>query len=193
MNRPFAVLIGGPAGTGKSTLGAALAPRLGAALLDLDVATGPLTAVVAELVGRVDLGDPLLAARTRKPRYDTLFALARDNLRAGLPVVLVAPFTAERSADGWAAVAEWLTAYARGLVLVWLHLPPDRLVERLARRGAARDADKVMRPDTFLAGVDDSPPAVPHLRLDATRPVADMAGRVARELARRGLAIDGRP
>jgi predicted kinase len=193
MNGPFAVLVGGAAGTGKSTLGAALAPRLGAALLDLDVATGPLTAVVSELVGRADLSDPLLAARTRKPRYDTLFALARDNLRAGLPVVLVAPFTAERSADGWSAVAELLTAYARGVVLVWLRLPPDRLVERLARRGAARDADKVTRPDRFLAGVDDSPPAVPHLGLDATRPVADMVGRVVRELARQGLAIDGRP
>jgi predicted kinase len=191
MNRPFAVLVGGAAGTGKSTLGAALAPRLGAALLDLDVATGPLTAVVSELVGRADLSDPLLAARTRGPRYDTLFALAQDNLRAGLPVVLVAPFTAERSADGWSAVTERLTAYAGGLVLVWLRLPTDRLVERLARRGAARDADKVTRPDTFLAGVDDSPPAVPHLGLDATRPVADMVGRVVRELARHGLAIDG--
>ncbi|MGH3179137.1 MAG: AAA family ATPase [Streptosporangiaceae bacterium] len=43
-------MIGGPPATGKSTLAAALAPRLGAALLDLDVATGPLTRVVSGLV-----------------------------------------------------------------------------------------------------------------------------------------------
>ena len=45
------MLIGGPPATGKSTLAAALAPQLGAALLDLDVATGPLTRVVSELIG----------------------------------------------------------------------------------------------------------------------------------------------
>jgi len=39
MTRPAAVLIGGPPATGKSTLALALAPRLDAALLDLDVAT----------------------------------------------------------------------------------------------------------------------------------------------------------
>ena len=45
------MLIGGPPATGKTTLAEALAPRLDAALLDLDVATGPLTAVVAGLAG----------------------------------------------------------------------------------------------------------------------------------------------
>jgi shikimate kinase len=49
MNRPAAVLIGGPPATGKSTLAAALAPHLDAAILDLDVATGPLTRVVSDL------------------------------------------------------------------------------------------------------------------------------------------------
>jgi LacI family transcriptional regulator len=43
VTRLAAVLIGGPPATGKSTLAAALAPHLAAALLDLDVATGPLT------------------------------------------------------------------------------------------------------------------------------------------------------
>jgi hypothetical protein len=42
MNRPAAVLIGGPPTTGKSTLAAALAPHIDAAILDLDVAAGPL-------------------------------------------------------------------------------------------------------------------------------------------------------
>ena len=53
-----AVLIGGPPATGKSTLAMALAPRLDAALLDLDVATGPLTRVVSQLSGRARPGRP---------------------------------------------------------------------------------------------------------------------------------------
>src|SRR6266567_2151723 len=51
VSRLAAILIGGPPATGKSTMAAALAPRLGAALLDLDVATGPLTRVISGLTG----------------------------------------------------------------------------------------------------------------------------------------------
>jgi predicted kinase len=51
VTRLAAILIGGPPATGKSTLAEALAPRLGAALLDLDVATGPLTRVISGLTG----------------------------------------------------------------------------------------------------------------------------------------------
>ena len=61
MRRLAAVLVGGSPATGKSTLAAALAPRLDAALLDLDVATGPLTRVVSKLAGVHDLDDPVLA------------------------------------------------------------------------------------------------------------------------------------
>jgi predicted kinase len=183
VRRPGAVLISGAPATGKSTLAAALAPRLGAAVLDLDVATGPLTAVVSALIGVADLGDPRLASLTRAPRYDTLYALAEDNLRAGVPVVLVAPFTAERAADGWTAVAGRLAAHAAGVTLVWLDLPPAELVRRLTRRAADRDTDKVRDPDAFLATADREPPAAPHLRVDATARVSDQVDLVLAHLA----------
>jgi predicted kinase len=178
MKRPCAVLISGAPATGKSTLAAALAPRLGAAVLDIDVATGPLTSVVSDLIGVADLSDPQMARLTRAARYDTLYALAEDNLRAGLSVVLVAPFTAERSERGWNAVLGRLEAHAAGLVLVWLHLPSDQLIERLKRRAAARDTDKVSKPGAFLAAIDRVPPAAPHLALDATMQVEDLVDRV---------------
>jgi predicted kinase len=188
---PCAVLISGAPATGKSTLAAALAPRLGAAVLDIDVATGPLTTVVSDLIGVADLSDPRIAQLTRAPRYETLFALAEDNLRAGRSVVLVAPFTAERSVDGWNAVVDRLKAHAAGLVLVWLRLPADQLVDRLRQRDAARDTDKVKNPDAFLAAIDHDPPAAPHLALDATEQVAELVDRVVAHPALRGLAIDG--
>jgi predicted kinase len=183
MKPPTAILIGGAPATGKSTLAAALAPRLGAAVLDLDVATGPLTRVVSGLIGAADLSDPRMARLTRDPRYDTLFALAEDNLRAGMSVVLVAPFTAERSVDGWNAVAGRLKAHTVDVVLVWLQLPADQLIERLQQRDAARDADKVKDPDAFLAAIDRDPPAAPHLAVDATLPVADQVDCVVAHLA----------
>jgi predicted kinase len=191
MRRPRAILISGAPATGKSTLAAALAPRLGAAVLDIDVATGPLTDVVSRLLGVADLSDPRIAELTRTPRYDTLLALAEDNLRAGISVVLVAPFTAERSMDGWTAVADRLAAHGAGPALVWLRLPAHRLVERLKRRDAARDTDKVQDPGAFLGTLDGSPPTAPHLALDASMQVADLVDRVISHLARHGLAIDG--
>jgi predicted kinase len=184
-----AILIGGAPATGKTTLAAALAPRLGAALLDLDVATGPLTRVVSDLVGVPDLGDPRIAGLTRTPRYDTLLALAEDNLRAGLSVILVAPFTAERSVDRWTAVQERLGRHGAVVSLVWLRLPAAELVRRLTQRDARRDRDKVRDPGAFLSGVDTEPPAAPHLALDGTRPVAELVDRIC---GTEHVAIDGK-
>jgi len=182
VTRLAAVLVGGPPATGKSTLAEALAPQLGAAVLDLDVATGPLVRVVSELIGVHDLDDPALAGLTREARYDTLLALADANLRAGRPVILVAPFSAERAQPAaWAATARRLTADP---IMVWLYLPPDELVRRLTRRALARDEHKIRDPESFLAGLDLAPPAVPHLALDASQPTATLVRSILDHLAR---------
>ena len=182
MSEPAAVLIGGPPATGKTTLAQALAPRLEAALLDLDTATGPLTAVIGELAGSRDLDDPVLAGLTRTARYDTLLDLAEANLLAGRPVVLVAPFSAERARpDAWAAVTRRLPARA---LMVWLSLPGEELVRRLTQRALARDESKIADPAAYLAGIDLRPPAIPHLALDAARPAAELVESVLGELSR---------
>ena len=181
VTRPAAVLIGGPPATGKSTLALALAPRLDAALLDLDVATGPLTRVVSALAGVHDLDDPALAGLTRDARYDTLLGLAEANLAAGRPVVLVAPFSLERAQPAaWAATAKRIQAQA---TLVWLHLPPGELVRRLTQRALARDAGKIRDPASYLTGLDLDPPAVPHLALDASEPTAALVRSVLDHLS----------
>jgi predicted kinase len=169
---PPALLVTGPPASGKSTLAGAVAARLRAALLDQDVLTGALTAVVGELVGTHDLDDPKLAALTRDARYETVLATAVDNLRAGTPVVLVAPFTAERSDPAaWHAVRDRLRDAGGRPVLVWLRLPADELVRRLRGRGAQRDLGKLADPDAFAAAVL-RPPVVEHVAVDATASTA---------------------
>jgi len=180
---PAVLLTGWPA-AGKSTVGRALARRLGAALVDQDTATAPLVAVVAGLVGTDDLDDQRLAGPTRTARYETVTALAEDNLRIGTPVVLVAPFTSERGDPGaWAALDRRLRAAGGMPLLVWLQLRPGTAVARLRARGAARDLAKTADPAAFIAGLDLSEPAGPHLTVDGERPTDDVVGRVVAALA----------
>ena len=138
--------------------------------------------MVSSLTGVHDLEDPVLARLTRDARYETLLGLAEANMRAGLPVVLVAPFSAERAQPAaWAATAQRIPGDA---MMVWLHLPPGELVSRLARRALARDENKIRDPASYLAGLDLEPPVIPHLALDASQPTATLVESVLAHLAR---------
>jgi len=168
-----AVLLSGPPASGKSTLSHLVARELRAAVIDQDVATAPLVSVVQRLVGADDLDDPRLAGLTREPRYRVVLDLAIDNLAAGMPVVLVAPFTAERADPAaWAATRDGLTAAGGTPLLVWLHLEPADVLRRLRERDAPRDAAKLTDEAAYLARLATRcvPPGIPHLALDATRP-----------------------
>lgn|SRR3989440_2599514 len=167
------VVAGAPA-AGKSALGAALARYLRAALLDQDVLAGPLTAVVARLVGVPpgDLDDPRVRTATRTATYDALVETGAGCLAAGVATVLVAPFTAERADPGaWARLVGRLGA-PDGTVLVWATCPPDELRRRMAARGAARDLRKLADFPRFLASAALAAPAVPHRAVDTTLAIA---------------------
>jgi predicted kinase len=174
-----ALVVCGPPASGKSTLARALASRLGAALLDQDVLTGPLTEVVARLVGTDDLDSPALASATRAARYETLAAGAADNLRISRAVVLVAPYSTERRDPvAWNLLAERLSSAGGTATLVWLRLSGDELLTRMSARAAGRDRVKLADRAAFLAHADLSEPIVPHIAVDATVDVEEQCGVV---------------
>jgi predicted kinase len=177
------ILVTGPPATGKSTLAAALARRLTGALIDQDVATGALVDVIGSLLDVHDLDDPRLAALTRDARYETILQLAEDNLRCGVAVVLVAPFTAERrDLAAWHDLQRRLDTAGGVPTLVWLQLQPGEILARMRARAARRDVDKLRNEASLLARLDLDPPAGPHLRLDAAAPAGDLVELVAARL-----------
>jgi predicted kinase len=177
-----AVLLSGAPASGKSTLSHVVARELRAAVIGQDVATAPLVEVVQRLVGIDDLDDPRLAGLTRDARYRVVLDLAVDNLVAGVPVVLVAPFTAERADPAaWAATNDRLVAAGGMPLLVWLRLEPAEALRRLRERSADRDAAKLADDAAYLSGAAAmafQAPVVPHLALDATLPPDELARAV---------------
>lgn len=180
MREQLAVAVTGAPGAGKTSTAQELARLLGAALLDLDTLTNPLLDLLVEELGgngnAYDGVDPAVAARLRTARYACLLGAAQDCLRTGTPVVLVAPFTAERSDPAaWAALGKQLAAAGGDPHLAWLRIGADQLGARLRARQAERDRAKLADLEAYLASVDLAPPVVPHLAVDAARAPAEQA------------------
>jgi len=175
--RPRAILVCGAPGSGKSTVGALVARRLHAALLDLDTATASLTAVISAMQGTDDLDEAELVHLTRAARYEALSALAEDNLAVGVSVVLVAPFTTERrDPHAWEQLRRRMARSGGDACMVWLRIPADEVLRRVEQRGAARDLAKLRR--GWPAGLDLDPPSVPHVEVDALGTPATIAEAV---------------
>lgn len=184
-----ALLVAGPPASGKSTLGRALARRLNGALLDQDVLTNPLVAVVARLVDAGhDLDHPRLRELVRDARYECLLDSAGLQLRCGTHAVLVAPFTAEaRDSERWRVLDRRLRASGASAVdLVWLEGSAQLLEQRLRLRAAPRDRTRLADPrllQEWLSGI--RPATVPAVTVDASLTPARQADVVLTAL---GLA-----
>ncbi|MEI2775010.1 MAG: AAA family ATPase [Tetrasphaera sp.] len=172
---PVVVVVTGVAGSGKTTLGRALAATLQLPILDLDSLTNPLLDEITPTAGPHWLAGPL-AERVRAGRYAALRATAADIVAVGVGVVLVAPFTAELAGGReWTALRESLTPASP--VVLYLAGPAEEFRARRVRRGDPRDhaRDEVTPPQ----------PHVPHVAIDATAATSDQV-----EVALAALAAD---
>jgi predicted kinase len=161
--------VAGIPGSGKSTIGRALAGGLHAVLLDQDTATNPLMARIAELVGAGDdLDHPGMRGAVREARYRCLIDVAAENVSLGSDVVMVAPFTSEvRDPTAWAAMTAVLpVAQVR---LVWVRISPAAAAERRRARGMPRDVAAELAGGSGEAHVEAVPlPAMAHILADGT-------------------------
>lgn len=151
--RPQVFIVIGPAGSGKSSVSKALAAEFGTVFLDKDVVCGPLTEALLEIAGTDPAGrddNPVYQDRVMDLEYQTLLAIAGDNLRLGRSVVLDAPFgrdlpeadflTANASAHGWPD-AEW--------IVVRVAVDGESVRRRVEARGLSRDRWKLENWDEF--------------------------------------------
>ena len=163
-----AIIVCGVPASGKTTFAQALARELRWTYLDLDTLTNPLFEYMGgEFLVDVPTSEPPARASVNDIRYTCLFDTAGENLGLGNSVVVVAPFTSERTFPAaWARLVERLAIPAARVHLAWVDTPADEVVIRMQLRGAARDLEKVKEPERFLSPDVTRPPGVQHIRID---------------------------
>lgn len=150
----------GVAGAGKTTLGRALADRLGWVFEDADDHHSPAS------IQKMARGDGLTDA-DRRPWLDRLGVLIRTRLNDGPPTVLACS----------ALKADYRDRLGVGesrVRLVWLDVPRDVLRRRLAERRG-----HIAGPDLLASQLATLEPPSQGLRLDATDPVDVLTEAVA--------------
>lgn len=170
-----AVFVCGVPASGKSAFARALARHLGWALLDLDTLTNPLFEYVGgEFLVDVPSAEAPVRATVNDVRYSCLYDTAAENLSVGTSVVVVAPFTSERTfASVWAEVPARLGVSPSQVKLAWIDTPADQVVQRMIKRGADRDLDKIANPGVYLTADVLAPPGAPHRRVDGMLSTTD--------------------
>jgi len=142
MSHTLHIVCGLPA-SGKTTFGKALAKKEGATFLDSDTATDLMIQAAHKAAGLDphDRDSPLYKQTYREPVYNTLFAIARENL-AHIDVIIAGPFTAEvKDLPEWQKTLEQ-NFPAKEVVIHHLQIPEEERMRRMKERSAPRDRGK---------------------------------------------------
>lgn len=167
----------GVAGSGKSTLGRAIAVAMRLPLLDLDALTNPLLDRLADGASPGHWLSSPHSAAIRDGRYAALRAVARDVVATSGGAVLVAPFTAEmRGGPEWAGLVG--SVAPSELRLIHLRGAAELVAARRAARGEPRDAHRLPTEEAVV-------PAVPHIAVDAELTHEQQLFRARRALGHR--------
>lgn len=136
MSAAHLILVGIP-GAGKSTVGRALAQRLGWPFRDLD----------DEISDRVGLRISEIFARHGEPHFRSLEREATERLARSTARSVVAP------GGGWITVPGLLELVRPPSQVIWLQLSPARALERLATQVATRPLLAVADPLAALTAI----------------------------------------
>jgi predicted kinase len=162
------IIVCGSPGAGKTTYAGKLAGSRHAALLDIDTVTERLVRVALASSGHSpdDRDSGYFKQIFREPIYETLFAVARDNLPFQA-VIIVGPFTREIQDRDWPSR---LRQRLCGPVEVhYVRCTPDVRRHRLERRGNTRDRAKLDDWENHLRYYGaESPPVFEHVLVDGT-------------------------
>ena len=171
------IVVAGPAGSGKTALGDALAARLQVPHMDFDVVTSDL--VACERARVPERSEAVLLAAIRDERYKVLAAEVRRLFKRHPDLVVSAPFTRE-AADPVAWLA-WSTQAAgpREPVFLWMDVEPGERRRRMSVRGSSRDTELL---DTGQPLERAALPVIPHLRVDAAHPTEEQLKTLLRQL-----------
>lgn len=143
MNKKLHIVCGLPA-SGKTTFAKKLAKELGAAFFDSDTTTDLIiqAAHTAADLDPHDRDSPLYKKTYREPVYETLFALATDNL-THTDVIIAGPFTSElKDQEAWEHVLK--IRFKDAVVnLHHIKIDEDLRIQRMKKRNALRDKNKL--------------------------------------------------
>jgi hypothetical protein len=168
---PRLVCIGGLSGTGKSSLGKALAPLTGLGPGALHIRSDVERKVLAGVEETARLGPEHYTAEASTGVYMAMLARAGRALEAAHPVVLDAVFAGESERIAAEELARRAHAEFTGL---WLEAPPQVLKARVASRtGDASDAT----PDVVERQLHYEPGRIGWTRIDASGTLDDTLAR----------------
>ncbi len=171
-SRVSLILVGGPPGTGKSTLSSRLAETLGCDVLSSDLVRKELAGLPAQTHASAVLGQGIYSAAWTDRTYREMLRRAEGLLTMGRTVVLDATWGDEGTRALAAALAERTSSE---LVRLRCDLPEELTARRIAGRDSASDADPAVAA-ALRAGFHDWPAAA---RID-TRPPADLVAAQVR-------------
>jgi aminoglycoside phosphotransferase family enzyme/predicted kinase len=171
--------IGGFSGSGKSTIAASVAPRIGPAPGARIVATDRIRKALFGVAAQVRLPAEAYREETTREVYRRMAGKAGEALAAGHAVVAEATFATAEARAAIAAAAPPGVAFQG----VWLDADPAKLAARIAaRRGDVSDADQSVLAAQLARGAGE----VAWTHVDAARDAAEVTAEIAEALPRAG-------